>query len=134
MQMQDQRLDTGSKRRARFEAFRGNGRDRLAAARADAAMAVDAGDDRTDRRQIDVVVGVDVADVGRVERVVAMRASGECGLDDPVRVLGERTGDTGATGTGLLAARVRQVRLLALRRGPDPTLLSPAATSIRREH
>lgn len=45
-------------------------------------MAVDAGDDRADRRQIDVVVGVHAGHVGRPERVVAMRAGGERGLDE----------------------------------------------------
>ena len=75
-------------------------------------MAPDAGDDRADRRQVDVVVGVDAGAFGRAERMVAVRAGGERCLDDPVRVQGERAGDAGAAATGLLAA-VRQVRLLA---------------------
>jgi len=78
-------------------------------------MAVDARDDRADRRQIDVVVGMDIGHVGRAERVIAMRAGGERDLDDPVRMPGECAGHAGATGAGFLVA-VRQGGLLVLRR------------------
>ena len=44
----------------------------FAAAGADAAMAVDAGDDRADRRQVDVVVGVDFGHVAGREGVLAL--------------------------------------------------------------
>jgi hypothetical protein len=115
VQMQDQRLDAGAEWRAGFEAFGGGCRDRLAATRADAAMAVDAGDNRADRRQVDVVVGVDVGHVGCAECMVAMRAGGERRLDDAVRVLGEGARHAGATAAGILFAAIRQVRFLALR-------------------
>jgi hypothetical protein len=74
VQMQDQGCDAGAKRRAGLHAS-GRGRDHgLVATRADTAMPVDAGCDRLDRGQIDVIIGVDVARIGRAERVVAMQA------------------------------------------------------------
>jgi hypothetical protein len=79
-------------------------------------MAVDAGDDRADRRQVDVVVGVDFGHVAGREGVLAMRAGGECRLDDRVRVFGQGAGDTGAARARPLLAGVGQIWLLALRR------------------
>ena len=86
----------------------------IAATGADTAMAIDAGDERADGGQIDVVVGVDVGLVGRAERVGAMRAGGQYGFDDAIGVLGQRAGDAGTTGAGLLLA-IGKVGLLALR-------------------
>ena len=87
----------------------------LAAAGADAAMTVDPRDERADRRQVDVVVGMDFGLISRAEGVVAMRTGGECGLDGLVRVLGQRAGHPGAAGAGRLFGRIGQVRLLPLR-------------------
>ena len=78
-------------------------------------MAIDAGDDRADWRQVDVVIGMDVGHVGRIKRVVAMRTGSERGLDRHVRVFRQGTGHARAAGAGLLVARLRPVRLLALR-------------------
>ena len=46
--------------------------------------------------------------------MIAVRACREPGLDDLVGVFGQRAGNTGAAGAGLLFAAVWQVRLLAL--------------------
>ena len=78
-------------------------------------MAIDPRDEWADRRQVDVVVGMDVGLIGRAERVIAMRTGGQRGLDGLVRVLAQRAGDPGAAGAGRLLGAISQVRLLALR-------------------
>ena len=78
-------------------------------------MAVGTGDDRTDRRQVDVVVGVDLGLVGRTERVRAMRTGIEHGVEGLIGVFGQRTGHAGAAGPRLLLAGVRPVGLLPFR-------------------
>jgi len=113
VQMDDQRAQPWPERRAGFKALRRRGGHALAAARADAAVAVDAGYDRADRRQVDVVVGVDVGLVGEAERMLAMRASGQCRLDDMVGVGRKCAGDAGVTAAGLLR-ELRTVWFLAL--------------------
>ena len=60
-------------------------------------MAVDAGHDRADRRQVDVVVSVDIGLVGKAERVAATRAGVERRLDGAIRSGRQRAGDAGAT-------------------------------------
>ena len=60
---------------------------------------------RPDRRQIDVVVGVDVGQIGGAERLGAMRTGGERRLDDFVGVFGQRAGDAGAAGAGFFGGR-----------------------------
>ena len=60
MEMEDLRAQPWPERRARIEPLRRRGGDALAAAGADTAMAVDAGNDRADRGPIEMVVGVDV--------------------------------------------------------------------------
>ena len=77
-------------------------------------MAVGVGDNRTQRWQINIVVGVEVRLVGGSERVIAVRARGQCGHDDVVGGLGQGTSDTGAAMTTLLGA-IGTVGLLALR-------------------
>ena len=63
-------------------------------------MAVDAGDDGPDGRQVDVIVGVDERLVGQAERGVAVRAGGQgCG-DGAVGVFGERAADAGSAVAG----------------------------------
>ncbi len=78
-------------------------------------MTVDAGDGGVGRRQVDVIVGVDVGHVGRGEYMIAMRTGGQCRLDDPVGMLGQRARHAGAAGAGLLGA-IRQVGFLAFGR------------------
>ena len=51
---------------------------------------MDAGDDRANRRQLDVIVSMIAGLVLRPERVLAMRAMLGEGLDDPVRIGGQR--------------------------------------------
>ena len=67
--MDDERTEAGPEWRAGFEPFRRRGGDGLMAAGTEAAMAVDAGDDGAERRQVDVVVGMDVGLVGGAEGV-----------------------------------------------------------------
>ncbi len=81
VQVDDQRAQPRPERRARREPLRRRGGNTLAAARADAAAAVDARDHRTDRRQVDVVIGVNVRLVGRCERMGAARTGRKCRLD-----------------------------------------------------
>jgi hypothetical protein len=78
-------------------------------------MAVDTGDDRTDRRQVDVIVGVDVGLVGRTERVRAMRTGMEQGRDDRIGVFGQCTDHAGAAEPRRLFAGVGPVGLLPFR-------------------
>ncbi len=78
-------------------------------------MAVDAGHDWADRRQVDVIIGVDVGLVGGAERMLAMRTGVEHRLDDTIGVDRKRAGDAGATAAGFLRA-LRTVWLLALGR------------------
>ena len=82
---------------------------------ADTAMAIDPRDKWTDRRQLDVVVGMDVRLVGQAEGVVAMRTAAQRGLDDLIRLLDQRAGHPGATAAGRLRRAIRQVRLVPLR-------------------
>jgi hypothetical protein len=86
----------------------------LLAAGTDAAVAFDAGDDGAQRRQVDVVVGMDLRQVGGAKCVGAVWTGSKCRLDDPVRVFGQRAGDARTAATGLLRT-VGGVRLLALR-------------------
>jgi hypothetical protein len=79
-------------------------------------MAVDARHDRADRRQIDVVVGVNVRQVGRAKSVGAVRAGRERGRDHPVWVLGQRARHTRMPAAAPLPAAGRQIGLLAFRR------------------
>ena len=80
-------------------------------------MTVDAGDHGADRRQLDVVVGVNAGLGGRTKRVGAMRAGIERRFDDTVGGLGQRARHTRTTATALLLRRmIRTVRLLAARR------------------
>src|SRR5947209_19060935 len=58
VQVDDQRAQPGAERRARLEPRRHRGTHPLTAAGAAAVMAVDTRDDRADRRQVDVVIGV----------------------------------------------------------------------------
>jgi hypothetical protein len=94
--MDDQRTQTWSERRSRFEPFRCRRGDTPAAAGANTTMAIDAGDGRADRRQVDVVVGVGVGLIGSIERVSAVRAGGQRRIDGAIGVLGQRTGNAGA--------------------------------------
>ena len=75
-------------------------------------VAVDAGDGRVDRRQVDVVVGMDAGQVGWAEPAGAMRADVQRCLEDAVRVGGKDTGDAAAAAAGLVGA-AGMVRLLA---------------------
>jgi hypothetical protein len=69
-------------------------------------MPVDAGCDWLDRRQIDVIIGVDVAHIGRAERVVAMRAGNGQSLDDLVGMFSEPARHApGRLGRGFLLPR-----------------------------
>jgi len=77
-------------------------------------MAVDAGDDGAQRRQVDVVVSMDLQQVGGAECGGAVRTGSKRRLDDPVRVFGQRAGDARMTAPRLLRA-VGKVRLLTLR-------------------
>ena len=77
-------------------------------------MAVDAGDDGTQRRQVEVIVGVNPGQIGRAERMGAVRTGGRCGFDDPVRAFGQPSGDARAAVAGFLRT-VGRVGLLALR-------------------
>jgi hypothetical protein len=79
-------------------------------------MAVNAGDDGAQRRQLDVVVGMRLRQVGGAERVCAVRTGSKRRLNDPVGVFGQSAGDPRAAATGLARA-VGKVRLLALRGG-----------------
>ena len=74
-------------------------------------MAVNAGDDGAQRRQIDMVVGVNLRQVSGAERVGTVRTGGKCGLDDPVWMFSQRAGDARTSATGLLRA-VGEIRLL----------------------
>lgn len=113
--MDDQRTQPRPERRARREPLRHRGDDTLAAARADAAMAVDARDHRADRRQVDVVIGMNVRLVGRCERMGAVWTGRKCRLDYAVGVFSQCASDTGALPALHLQA-VGTVRLLAFRR------------------
>jgi len=115
MQMDDQRTQPWPERRAGLKAVRHRSGHALAAARANAAMAVDAGHDRADRRQVDMVVGVEVGLVGGAERGGAIWTSRERRLDDAVRVGRQRAGDAGTTAARLLRA-LRTAWFLALGR------------------
>ncbi len=115
MQMDDQRAQAGPEGRAWLEPLWRRCCNFLAATRADAAMAVDAGDHRADRRQLDMVIGVDIGLVVGAERMGAMRTVGKCRFDGGIGVLGQRACHAWAPGAWLLAARVRQVRLLPFR-------------------
>jgi hypothetical protein len=77
-------------------------------------MAIDAGDDGAQRRQVDVVVGMDLRQVGRADCLGAVRTGSKCRLDDPVRVFGQSSGDARTAATGLLRT-VGKVRLLTFR-------------------
>ena len=48
----------------------------------------------TQRWQIDVVAGMDFRQIGRAERMVAVRAGGKRRHNDPVGVFGQSAGDT----------------------------------------
>ena len=115
MQMDDDGTQAGSEWRTGGETFWRRCTDVLATAGAYAVMAVDAGDKRAQRRQIDMVVGVDIGLSGGIERMIAMRAGGQHRLDHLVGVLGKCAGDTG-TVTAPYARPIRKVRLLPLRR------------------
>jgi hypothetical protein len=65
-------------------------------------MAIDTRDERADRRQVDVVVGMDFGLISRAKGVVALRTGGKCGLDCLVGVLGQRAGHPRAAGAGRL--------------------------------
>ncbi len=116
VQMDDQRAQPWPERRAGLEPLRRRSSHALAAARANAAMAVDAGHHQADRRQVDMVIGVDVGLVGGAEHVAATRASVERRLDGAVRAGRQRAGDAGATAARRLRA-LRTVWLPALGRG-----------------
>ena len=83
-----------------METFRRWGGHPLLAAGTDAAMAVDTGNHGAQRRQVDVVVGVDLRQVSGAERVRAVRTGRKCRLDDPVRLFGQSASDAGTAATG----------------------------------
>ena len=95
VQVQDEGRQIGAERRARRQTGGRRGTEPAAAFRADAAMPVDAGDDRANRRQLDMIVSMIAGLVLRPERVLAMRAMLGEGLDDPVRSGGQRPEDAG---------------------------------------
>ena len=78
-------------------------------------MPVNAGDDRPNRRQLDVIVGVIAGLILRAERLRAMRAALGEGLDDPVRVGGKGPEDAGSVLALLGRAAFGAVRLAPLR-------------------
>ncbi len=51
---------------------------------------VDAGDDRVERRHVEVVVGVDVGLIGEAERVGAVRTCSQHRLEYPLGAVGQR--------------------------------------------
>src|ERR1700722_9159441 len=114
MEVDDERCKGGPERRAGLETFWRWSANALLAAGTDAAVAFDAGDDGAQRRQVDVVVGMDLRQVGGAKCVGAVRTDSKCRLDDPVRVFGQRAGDARTAATGLLRT-VGGVRLLTLR-------------------
>jgi len=79
VQVDDERRQAGPEGRAVIETFRRRGGDALLAAGTDAAMAVDAGGNGTQRRQIDVIVGVNLGQIGRAERMGAVRTGARSG-------------------------------------------------------
>ena len=83
VKMDDQRTQSRPERRARLEYLRRRGRDVLPATGTDAAMAVEAGDGRADGRQLDVIVGMDVALIGGAES----RSSNVCAVDANLGIL-----------------------------------------------
>ena len=74
MQMDGGRLDHRTARRAQPHTVRRPRAEVLATARADAERAMDAGQQRPDRRQVDMLAGVKLRLIGRRQRLVAMRA------------------------------------------------------------
>ena len=96
MQMDHQRTDIRPKRRTGLHPlWRWRGKP-TGAARADAAMQVDAGGNRLDWWQVDMVVCMDVGLVGLGQRRRAMRALRGHRFDHAVGIDGKRTGHTGA--------------------------------------
>ena len=85
-----------------------------------ATMAVNARDDRPNRRQFDVVIGVKTGLIGRVRRMLAMRAALGEGLDDPVWI-GRRTLETRRGGPCAFS-----------RRGARPGLVCALARAVPR--
>ena len=64
-------------------------------------MAVDTRDDRADRRQVDVVIGVDGRLVSRPERMRAMQTGIEGCWDDVIWVFGQDAGNPRTAATAL---------------------------------
>ena len=79
-------------------------------------MAVDTRDDRADRRQFDVVIGVDGRLVSRPQRMRAMRTGLEGCFDDVIWVFGQGAGNARTAATAL-AGLIGAVGLRSLRRG-----------------
>jgi hypothetical protein len=79
-------------------------------------MAVDTRDNRADRRQFDVVIGVDGRLVSRPERMRAMRTGIEGCFDDVIRVFGQGAGNARTAATAL-AGRIGAVGLRPPRGG-----------------
>jgi hypothetical protein len=82
--MDDQRTQPWSERRTRLQPRRWRGGNTLAATGANAVMTVDASNDRADRSQLDVIVGMDVGQIGGCEGVGAVRAGGQPRLDGAI--------------------------------------------------
>jgi hypothetical protein len=87
VQMDDQRRQIGAERRARRHAGRRRGAEPAPAMRAGAAMPVNAGDDRTNRRQLNMIVGVKRRLIGRAQLMRAMRAALGEAVDNLVRIV-----------------------------------------------
>ena len=112
VKVNDQRLDTGTERRARLHSRRHWCREGGRTARTNAAVQVDARRHRLDRRHVDMVVGVNLALVALAQRRSAVRALLRQRLDHMIGIGCERAVHPGPT-FAALALALRQVRLLA---------------------
>jgi hypothetical protein len=115
VQVDDQGAQAWPEQPAGLQPGRHRGRDARAAARAGAMMPIDPGDDRLERRQFGVVIGVDGGLIGRRRRLPAVRAGVRHGLDGVIRMLGQRARRS-RTSLAPLGRLGRPVALPALRR------------------
>ena len=116
VQVHDQRRQIGAERRARRHAGRWRRTEPATAMRAGAAMPVNAGDDRPNLRQLDMVASVKSELIIRAQLVRAMRATLGEALDNPVRLSGQRPEDAGSALALLRCAPFGAVGFAPLRR------------------
>ncbi len=90
VQVHDQRHEIAAEGRPRRHVGGRRGAEPAAAMRASAAMPVNADDDRPNRRQLEMIIGMKPGLTGRAQLMRAMRATLGDTLDNPVRIGGQR--------------------------------------------